>query len=276
MIDQTQTQTQPTTIEDIVRASAGKSLYVSRKERDRARNQEAWQGTQMAKRVIPDPVELTYDEAKKAIWKQMKGVLDRKKLEFYIDEQNKPLLNDMIKVLIDDLTGDMNPTKGVYLYGDNSRGKTWIMTQLMLMVRYAIDSCKFNNVHDRPMMISYKKTIMMRARKEGNIAFISEIFKGKKLIFIDDFGYGMDSELVLYGQKENMIVHLVDILHNEYLDGAKIFFTSNWMLDSYKEENVTILKTYGKGTHDRIVEMCTPAHWCGDINLRTDPITRKF
>lgn len=270
-----QSQIQPASIDEIVAKNAGRTLFISRKERERARNQEAWQGTQMAKRVVPDPVELTYDEAKRALWVQMKALLDKSNLEFYIHEKNKTLLNDLIRVLIDDMEGGMNPTKGAYLYGSNSRGKTWIMTQLMLLIRNAKNSYKYNNVPEMPFMISYKTNIMMRARKDKSIDFIGDIFKGKKLIFIDDFGYGLDSELVLYGQRENVIVHLIDILHREYLEGAKIFITSNWMLSSHLDSNVTILNTYGQGTHDRIVEMCTPAHWAGDINLRTDPIIHK-
>lgn len=269
-----QTQQAPASIDEIVKANAGKSLFVSRAERDRAKNAQ-YIGTPMAKRTIPDPVELTYDVAKKALWVQMKAALDKKKLEFFIAEDNKPLLNDMIRVLVDDFDSEIDPTKGVYLYGSNSRGKTWIMTQLMLLIRHAKNSYMYNNVPDMPMMVSYKTNIMMRARKDKSIDFIGDMFRGKKLIFIDDIGYGLDSELVLYGQRENVIVHLVDILHREYLDGAKVFFTSNWMLSSHIDSNVTILNTYGQGTHDRIVEMCTACHWCGDINLRTDPIIHK-
>jgi chromosomal replication initiation ATPase DnaA len=258
-------------MDDILKKYSGKNIYVSRKERERAKFQDLWEGTPMAQpKVITEPVELTYEVAKAELWDIMKKNLGRE--TFYIHPDNKDKLNNIIKAVVDDITGVYNPTKGIYLYGMNSHGKSWIMERIMDLIHRAYYSRKYSNVVAAPYVLSYKKNIMMRAKKENSIAFVGDVFKNKEIIYVDDLGYENGSELVLYGQRENMIVELVDILHGCYLKGAKVYFTSNVMPDSHIAENNTIMKLYGKGTHDRLLQMCTPVYWTGDKNLRTGQI----
>jgi DNA replication protein DnaC len=251
-------------IQDYEQIYKDRKLYASRRERYR----DQWTGSKMKVSNLPDPVELDFETAKKALWHQMKQSLFAKGKEFYLDMANKDTLNDIIKSVTGDMTGNINPGKGIYLYGRYSTGKTWIMKQIMQMMSYAYHSLMYIDL-ELPYMICYKSNIMMRARKEKDISFIADIFKGKKLIYIDDLGYEDDSELVLYGNRENMIVHLVEILHQEYLKGATIHFTSNLQISS-PHDVPTILSKYGRGTHDRLMEMCTPVWWKGERNLRTE------
>ena len=257
-------------MDDILKKYAGKNIFVSRKDRERAKFQDLWEGTPMAPDKAPERIELTYEQAKIELWDIMKKSLGRD--AFYIHPENKDKLNNIIKAVVDDITGVYNPTKGIYLYGMNSHGKSWIMERIMDMIHRTYYSRKYSNVVAAPYVLSYKKSIMMRAKKENSIAFVGEIFKNKEIIYVDDLGYENGSELVLYGQRENMIVELVDILHGCYLKGAKVYFTSNVMPDSHIAENNTIMKLYGKGTHDRLLQMCTPVYWTGDKNLRTGQI----
>jgi len=87
-------------------------------------------------------------------------------------------------------------------------------------------------------------------------------------IVIDDLGYEDDSQLVLWGNKENVVVHLTDILYQLYQSRKiKIYITSNIPLSSPSGND--ILSRYGKGTHDRLAEMTTPVLWAGNFNYRT-------
>lgn len=249
-----------------LQARYGSKPYVSRREK----YIDAWVGTESkyltSERV--EPVELTFAAAKLALWTQMKKTLEKSGKEFYIAEQNKTPLNNMLHAMTGSVEGDYNPGKGLYVYGPYSSGKTWIMEQICRMVNAAHLTGWYTNA-EKVTWYSYKTDIMMRARREKDIAFMSDIFSDKKVIVIDDIGYENDSELMLWGNRENIIVHLVDILYKCYLKGATVHFTSNIQIYNPKEDQPCMMKKYGEGTHDRLMEMCTKVRWHRDINLRT-------
>ena len=164
------------------------------------------------------------------------------------------------------------PSKGVYLYGDYSRGKTVTMTCIAVTMHFARTAGYSNGWTGK--IISFKTDIMMKARAEKSISFISEMFtdpltqKPYSHIVIDDLGYEDDSQLVLWGNKENVVVHLTDIMYQLYQSHKiKIYITSNIPLSSPSGND--ILSRYGKGTHDRLAEMTTPVLWAGNFNYRT-------
>lgn len=234
------------------------------------RCKDAWTTGPDKSQLVPaiPQIRLDYDTAKRALWVIMYHVLTAAGKEFYIYQPNIPKLNDIIRVMVGDTSGSYDVTKGIYMYGRYSHGKTWMMEQLRTMLHKAYYTGRYTDMQI-PMWISYKTDIMMRARAEKDIAFLNELFKGKRLIFIDDIGYEEDSQLVLFGNRENVIVHLVDILHKEYLAGAAIHFTSNLQLRHPDPATACIYKRYGQGTYDRLMQMCTPVLWSGDTNLRT-------
>jgi len=163
-------------------------------------------------------------------------------------------------------------SKGVYLYGDYSRGKTVTMTCIAVTMHFARTAGYSNGWTAK--IVSFKTDIMMKARAEKNISFISELFidpvskKPYTHIIIDDLGYEDDSQLVLWGNKENVVVHLTDILYHLYQSHRiKLYITSNIPMRS--NSGTDLLTRYGKGTHDRLSEMTTPVLWGGNFNYRT-------
>lgn len=212
--------------------------------------------------------ELQFEEAKAGFAAMIIEAAKAQNRELYIYGANKPKLNNILAAIVHDIDGAYNPSKGIYLYGRYSSGKTWMMDQLRVFLRQAYYTDWFSNVR-LPYWVSYKKDIMMRARMEKDISFISTMFNNKDLIFVDDLGYEDDSQLVLWGNRENIIVELVDILYRRYLDGAIINITSNLQLLHPDPSTPCIYKRYGQGTHDRLVEMCTGVFWDSDKNLRT-------
>lgn len=178
---------------------------------------------------------------------------------------NPAKTEDILKWYIRDKTGKYNVTKGLYVFGDYSTGKTVVTSMSATMMAFAKDKGYPNGHYS--LHLSYKRDIMMRAREDKDITFLSSIFKtsgvAAKQIIIDDMGYEDDAQLVLWGNKENLIIHMVEILHSYFLKyGTKVVITSNLPLPD-------MMLKYGKGTHDRIVEMCTPVLWSGGYNYRT-------
>ncbi|MFZ1751436.1 MAG: hypothetical protein WAU01_14650 [Saprospiraceae bacterium] len=239
----------------------------------RSRYMDQWQPSTMAGAGQPEIIKtpLTYEVARMALWIIVRQSLTKECKQFYIHSGNKEKLSHIIRAMIGDIdeTSRYDPTKGIYLYGSYSSGKTWIMRQIITMIQTASLTMMYDNVSANIMSISYKTDIMMRARKEKSIAFLDDIFRNKDIIYIDDIGYEDDSQLVLWGNRENIIVHLIDILHKRYLQGARIHFTSNLQPKHPSASKNCIYKIYGQGTYDRLIEMTTPILWERDLNLRT-------
>lgn len=215
-----------------------------------------------------DTHEITYELARIALYNIIR--IELKGNKFHLDASNQPKLTNMIKSMIGDIEGEYPPTKGIYLWGDNSRGKTWIMTRLIEMINMAVK--KGYSGIEPIKVISYKIDIMIRARAEGNIGFLSSLICGgtTKSIYIDDLGYNDDSQLILFGQRENVLPEVINLLYKNYLNGHNIYISSN--IDFKKIYEIYGNQPGGKGTGDRLMEMCTPVLWKGDYNLRTNKI----
>jgi DNA replication protein DnaC len=160
--------------------------------------------------------------------------------------------------ILQDPDSDYNPYKGFYVYGPNSTGKSFALRHTFQSLSIARTSQKWSTP-DAPKMLSYKNDIMMRARAEKTIAFLAE-YRGS--YYIDDLGYNDSSDLNLYGNKEKFLPELVNILYEQHLKGHRQHFTSNVPISE-------IEKTYGKGTADRLREMCNLVLWQTEMNHRT-------
>ena len=244
-------------LESITTSYAGKRLYKTKRER----YQDEWQTSPAAVGIEIERVAFTYELARIALWVMVTGALSQKGKTFTISAKASDRLTQIIKTITGDTTGRYAVQKGIYLQGQPSSGKTFIMRSICSMVHKAYYTGWYNQIC-LPYWFSYKE-LMLRARREGSIAFLNEIFRDKKMIFLDDLGYVDDVQINLYGNKEVVIVHLIDILYRMYTDkGAMIYITSNVDIS-------TIQSSYGQATSDRLMEMVTPVTWTSGINFRT-------
>ena len=253
-------------IDQIVQKYIGNGPILSKRDQNKAKWTSSPDKSQNTTHT--DKIAMDFDTANTAVMHIATTLLRNKGSEFYMSQENLSKYENMLKAIIHDVTSKYNHHKGIYLYGLYSTGKTWIMNQICRMMTQAHYTTWYTNT-PIPIFISYKTDIMMRARAEKDISFISTMFKNKPLIFIDDIGYEDDSQLILFGNRENVIIHLVDILYSEYQKGSIIHFTSNLQLKHPNTDMPSIFKKYGQGTHDRLYEMCTPVLWATDKNLRT-------
>ena len=259
-------------INDIISKYKGRNLSLARRDNDMEKfpNQHRPVGQYTA--YVPEEMEpekiLKFDHALEAY----RHIFTQKVGERLVrsNPENADKLVNLIKNAIGEVS-KLPPSKGVYMYGDYSRGKTVTMTCIAVTMHFARTAGYSNGWTAK--IVSFKTDIMMKARAEKNISFISELFidpskKPYSHIVIDDLGYEDDSQLVLWGNKENVVVHLTDILYRFYQSHkVKIYITSNIPLVSHSGND--ILSRYGKGTHDRLAEMTTPVLWGGNFNYRT-------
>lgn len=234
-----------------------KKLYINKRER----YQDQWQTSPIAQPTYDIiRVPFTYEIMRVALYVITTNALAASHKKFIINEKSADRLTQILKSITADISSRYNVFKGIYLFGAPSAGKTFIMKSIYLTLHKAYYTGWYSDI-EKPYWYSYKD-LMYRAREEKSIAFLDTIFRGKKYIFLDDLGYEEDMVLNLYGNKEIVIKHIVDILYKLYTDHDTIIhFTSN-------VEIMTIQEKYGQTTADRISEMATPVTWTSDVNLR--------
>lgn len=256
-------------IDSITAKYAGKPLPVAQYSK-RARYQEQWQPSTMTPSVEVERVDFTYEIMRIVLYFMVTQKLKSKGKTFYINPENTKRLTKIIKSITGDIapytcqiTGKevvgYNPSKGIFMYGPPSSGKTFIMQSICNCITKAFYT-RWYHLASPAYFYNYKD-ITLKARENKSIDFLRTYFDKKEIIFLDDLGYNQENMINLMGTKENIVSHLIDILYRKYLDGTMIHITSNLSLTYIESE-------FGAHTHDRIVDMCTPVSWMGD-NFRT-------
>lgn len=239
-------------IEAISAQYTGKTVYTSKKEKYQAE----WKPSPMAQGVEITRTEFTYDIMRLALHFTVTNQLKKEGKNFHINADNSKRLTRILKSITGCTTGEYNPACGIFMYGPPSSGKTFIMK----MICHTISRAYYTQWYtlDSPAYFFSYKDITMKARENGSIDFLRTYFDNRPIIFLDDLGYNQENQLTLFGNKENIISHLIDILYRKYIDnGYMIHITSNLTMEY-------ILSNLGQHTHDRIAHMCTPVSWMGD------------
>ncbi len=198
-------------------------------------------------------VYVTYDYVKERLYKDMLFEIKQQGKTWAWDNENTLKAQSIISAALHYKNNPLNldPYKWTFLLGPNSTGKSTFMRNLCKVITSASWS---NPENVESITICSYKALMMECRKEGKITPISAL---KGALYIDDLGYLDQSQLTLFGSKEDVVTELVFQIHESYKKHAhKHYFTSNLTLEH-------IHNTYGQGTHDRIVEMCNVIGWKG-------------
>lgn len=72
------------------------------------------------------PQIMQYDDAKFIVWKIGNSILEQSGKKWQVDEHSKPVIENLIKYFINDPSGVHDLSKGLYLFGDVGRGKTFL------------------------------------------------------------------------------------------------------------------------------------------------------
>ncbi|MEM9648859.1 MAG: hypothetical protein AAF969_10275 [Bacteroidota bacterium] len=161
----------------------------------------------------------------------------------------------------------LDVTKGLYIWGQHSRGKTAFAKALVQLMNQAHKE-GFTHI---PKVHSYSyKTIHTNSKRDGNS---KKQYSHPESIFMDDLAWRGEANLNLYGNEENLVSDIIQyrlerlivcrrdyMYRTEKVHGISIF-TSNFSPSKIKE-------IYKTGVYDRLIEMCNIVHWDGDDSLR--------
>lgn len=191
----------------------------------------------------PHPVEKSYVEWKRLLFKRWQEVLDKR---LAVDEENIPVVNGLLKWFIGDPTGPLPLNKGIYLYGLPGNGKTKLFKGLRKLSYERDAICR------GLWGVSYKAI-----KKKGIRALDS--YRDNDL-YIDDLGYREQQGKTMSTVRGESVCMVEEIVYERcarYSDhGIITCMTGNKTI-----EEISLL--YGDETSTRIEEMCTYVHLRG-------------
>lgn len=182
------------------------------------------------------------------LYKQARGIS-----KYIVHPDNQQTIKDIAAWACGDMSGNLNPAKGIYIYGQHGSGKTDFM--LLVVNTMTVLSRKYNNIQTfKPVAYNGIYDAMRMGR-------IPEINHGSRNYYIDDFLYQDRNEARVYGNQDrvadNVVTRLADLHKARYIH----ILTSNYPLDQINTEEKENLHP---GSMDRMNEMFNFIFWSGD------------
>lgn len=173
--------------------------------------------------------------------------------KFIVHPENQQTIKDIAAWACGDINGNLNPAKGLYIYGQHGSGKTDFM--LIVVNTINVLSKKYINFqHFKP--VSYNG--IYEAMRTGRTP---EINHGARNYFIDDFLYQDRNEARVYGNQDRVADNVVTRLSDLHKAGYIHVITSNYPFDQINTEEKENLHP---GSMDRMNEMFNFVFWAGD------------
>lgn len=213
--------------------------------------------------VIHEPVPYTppvrkvlkMDDARLPFWKVYTSVIKR---EPTVTVQNAKNLKKVLHWLLNwkneqaAIDGQLDPTKGLYIYGGFGRGKTDLINTLRIFCSKALQH--YDNIPKLPAFMSYKG-MLQKARAGHNTAWQ---YEKKEIAIIDDLGFNDEAQIKLFGNTIDLVGEIIYNRHGMYKrdHNWKTIMTSNLSPEAIQDIN-------GDGVMGRLIEMCNIIHWDG-------------
>jgi hypothetical protein len=194
---------------------------------------------------LPRP-KIKYPDARVLFWEILKYLHPDGKV--MIEEENKWAYASLVKYFICDPTCAIDLRKGIYLWGDVGRGKSFLMRAMKIFIetirfdfrKFEIDSCR---------------DIAFKISEDKSVGHMREYFSGK--YSFDDFGYE-DTQVRLWGNDLNVMEEIIVNRYDAYVrHGLITHVTTNLppfkikdhyrsgRLDSRIEEMFTLVELKG-------------------------------
>jgi len=190
-------------------------------------------------------------DAKKIVWGIMQDMLAERGMEYVWDSSNKQALDNLTRYFIRDPSFDGVLDKGVCLFGDVGRGKTFIMEVFS----------QFAMTYDLPtaFFLIDMKSISREAQEQG-AKIVASHTQGIKSY--DDVGF--EEKANNFGNKICVFTELINIAYNKFVKSGKVcHVTTNLaLLDSFGLG--TFQQHYGARVTDRCKEMFNFIYLGGD------------
>ncbi len=200
------------------------------------------QKIQTSRRIIPKAPVMELKAAKKGLWEIMQEELKDRSITFVFDDHNKLVLDNLVKYFIYDSSSNYRLNKGIFLFGDVGRGKTFLLTSLQVFCcAYGLDS-GFSTID--------MKHIARDVQKNGTGSV--EIYtQGNKMY--DDVGF--EERALHFGNNICVFTELINMCYRKFTSTGKLcHVTSNLSPDA----NIglgTIHEKYGARVDSRCKEM---------------------
>jgi hypothetical protein len=181
-------------------------------------------------------------DAKKIVWGIMKEMLDERGMSFEFDNYNKQVLDNLVRYYIRDTTFDGVLDKGVCLFGDVGRGKTFLMEVFS----------EFAMAYDLPtaFLLIDMKSVSREAQEQG-AKIVTQHTQGIKSY--DDVGF--EEKANNFGNKICVFTELINISYNKFVKSGKLcHITTNLALDDSFGLG-TFQQQYGARVTSRCKEM---------------------
>jgi DNA replication protein DnaC len=190
-------------------------------------------------------------DAKKIVWVIMQDMLKERGMSFDFDNYNKQVLDNLVRYYIRDTTFDGVLDKGICLFGDVGRGKTFLMEVFS----------EFAMTYDLPtaFLLIDMKSISREAQEQG-AKVVTQYTQGVRSY--DDVGF--EEKAKNFGNNICVFTELINISYNKFVKSGKLcHITTNLAMDASFGLG-TFNEHYGARVTDRCKEMFNFIYLGGD------------
>lgn len=204
----------------------------------------------------PEQVQpIGFDDARMAVWE-----IGRKKLEILnrswnVRPENREVIRNVIKYFINDPSCTYDLNKGLYLFGGNGVGKTFLMDVMQLFCKVLKNTGKEFEVASTLDIVENIRFFEKYGREGDEIPF--EKYCRHRSFCFDDLGAEQCS-IRVFG---NNVTVMETVLTRRYRG-----FTKNGVLTHLTSNDTMrdLANKYGSRVVDRLNEMCTPVFISGE------------
>jgi predicted ATPase len=166
----------------------------------------------------------------------------------YFHPVNTEMVKEIAKWITGDLSGSLNPIKGLYIYGRHGSGKTDFSINLINTAK--VLSQTYSNV---PKFKPYSYNAIYEAIRSGSD--IIDLVKDQSNLVIDDFLYQDRNEAKIFGNTDRVADIIVTKMYDLHKSGYLHIVTSNYPPDQIDMH---------PGSIDRMNEMFNYIFWEGE------------
>lgn len=184
---------------------------------------------------------MEYEVAKRLVWKIGNAILEERGRKWEIEDCQKEIVESLVKYFINDPTGRLDNSKGLYLWGDVGRGKTFLFEVMKVFA----DAVPITAKRFRMVSCAEIADKLLWARGESGQQ-MSDYHQGGWMF--DDLG-NEPGAIKSYGNEVQVMERLLVARYSKFTNGLCLtHVTSNDTPDE-------LLQKYGTRLSDRAKEM---------------------